>query len=65
MYLQVVQASGIHRVSHSLTEEHAFVGVFRIIQLKIVLLKLCKACNFVRFMELEGFCYKKHRRYAL
>ena len=64
MYLQMVQASRIHRVSHSPTEEHAFVGVFNIIQCEIVLLELGKACNFVRFTKFECFRYKEHGMYT-
>ena len=56
--------SGIHRVSYSPTEEHPFVGVFCIMKLQIVLLQLCKACNFVCFIEFGGFHYKERRMYT-
>ena len=45
-------------------EERVFVRVFRIIQLQIVLLELCKACNFVRFAEFGGFHYKERGIYT-
>ena len=64
MYFQAVWASGIHRVSHSSTKERAFVGVFRIIQLQIVLFELCKAYNFVRFTEFRSFRYKERGMYT-
>ena len=56
--------SGIHRGSHSPTEEHTFVGVFCIMQLQIVLLELRKACNFVPFTEFGGFRYKECGMYT-
>ena len=63
MYLQAVWASGIHRVNHSPTEERAFVRVFHIMQLQIVLLELCKACNFAPFTKFGGFHYKEREIY--